>query len=241
MDRDQRTDRVIELDGDDGGCPSCHFFLFRLVSWELQEKKRKKGHLFVSGCPIPLISTTRPSLSLTILHVRNKSARLTLHILAQHSSVHIQHHLHLNIFTRPHLLPSTIPRPSLCFSTRSNTALALLCISSDTVATLSDRYQPRSTLRPTNRTSLSSHTNVSSMAEVERSAASGPAPVGAVSEPFDLIRLSISERVYVKLRGDRELRGTLHVSQPPSFPALVRCLAFRVRGASEYSVRRYRC
>ncbi|EPQ28260.1 uncharacterized protein PFL1_04087 [Pseudozyma flocculosa PF-1] len=31
-----------------------------------------------------------------------------------------------------------------------------------------------------------------------------------VNEPFDLIRLSLSERVYVKLRGDRELRGTLH-------------------------------
>lgn len=54
------------------------------------------------------------------------------------------------------------------------------------------------------------------MAEVEQTssaaAASGPAPVGSVTEPFDLIRLSISERVYVKLRGDRELRGTLHVS-----------------------------
>lgn len=31
-----------------------------------------------------------------------------------------------------------------------------------------------------------------------------------VHEPFDLMRLSISERVYVKLRGDREVRGTLH-------------------------------
>ncbi|KDN43903.1 Sm-like ribonucleo protein [Tilletiaria anomala UBC 951] len=31
-----------------------------------------------------------------------------------------------------------------------------------------------------------------------------------VNEPFDLIRLSLSERVYVKLRGDREVRGTLH-------------------------------
>lgn len=31
-----------------------------------------------------------------------------------------------------------------------------------------------------------------------------------VTEPFDLIRLSISERVLVKLRGDRELRGVLH-------------------------------
>jgi hypothetical protein len=33
-----------------------------------------------------------------------------------------------------------------------------------------------------------------------------------VKEPLDLIRLSLDERVYVKLRGDRELRGRLHVS-----------------------------
>lgn len=33
-----------------------------------------------------------------------------------------------------------------------------------------------------------------------------------VQEPFDLIRLSLSERVFVKLRGDRELTGVLHVS-----------------------------
>ncbi|KAI5475010.1 hypothetical protein MNV49_002102 [Pseudohyphozyma bogoriensis] len=32
----------------------------------------------------------------------------------------------------------------------------------------------------------------------------------SVSEPFDLIRVSLSERVFVKLRGDRELRGVLH-------------------------------
>ncbi|EMD40884.1 hypothetical protein CERSUDRAFT_131254 [Gelatoporia subvermispora B] len=36
------------------------------------------------------------------------------------------------------------------------------------------------------------------------SAASG------IQEPFDLIRLSLSERVFVKLRGDRELTGVLH-------------------------------
>jgi hypothetical protein len=36
---------------------------------------------------------------------------------------------------------------------------------------------------------------------------------GVVQEPFDLIRLSLSERVYVKLRGDRELTGVLHVSE----------------------------
>mmetsp|Transcript_26243 Transcript_26243/g.73652 ORF Transcript_26243/g.73652 Transcript_26243/m.73652 type:complete len:97 (-) Transcript_26243:179-469(-) len=31
-----------------------------------------------------------------------------------------------------------------------------------------------------------------------------------VREPLDLVRLSLDERVYVKLRGDRELRGKLH-------------------------------
>lgn len=32
-----------------------------------------------------------------------------------------------------------------------------------------------------------------------------------VEEPLDLIRLSLDERIYVKMRGDRELRGKLHV------------------------------
>jgi U6 snRNA-associated Sm-like protein LSm3 len=36
--------------------------------------------------------------------------------------------------------------------------------------------------------------------------------VGAVSEPLDLVRLSLDEIVFVKLRGDRELKGRLHVS-----------------------------
>jgi len=31
-----------------------------------------------------------------------------------------------------------------------------------------------------------------------------------MEEPLDLIRLSIDERIYVKCRGDRELRGKLH-------------------------------
>jgi len=31
-----------------------------------------------------------------------------------------------------------------------------------------------------------------------------------VEEPLDLIRLSLDERIYVKLKGDRELRGKLH-------------------------------
>ena len=36
-------------------------------------------------------------------------------------------------------------------------------------------------------------------------------PSGTIQEPFDLVRLSLSERVFVKLRGDRELTGILHV------------------------------
>lgn len=37
------------------------------------------------------------------------------------------------------------------------------------------------------------------------------ADIGArIHEPFDLIRLSLSEYVLVKLRGDREMRGILH-------------------------------
>lgn len=32
-----------------------------------------------------------------------------------------------------------------------------------------------------------------------------------VKEPLDLIRLSLDERIYVKCRGERQLRGKLHV------------------------------
>jgi hypothetical protein len=34
-----------------------------------------------------------------------------------------------------------------------------------------------------------------------------------VKEPLDLIKLSLDERIYVKCRGERELRGRLHVSR----------------------------
>ena len=43
--------------------------------------------------------------------------------------------------------------------------------------------------------------------------ATAPAPEAdavAVREPLDLVRLALDERVYVKLRGERELRGRLH-------------------------------
>ncbi len=40
----------------------------------------------------------------------------------------------------------------------------------------------------------------------------------AVSEPLDLVRLLLDEVVFVKLRGDRELKGRLHVSRFPHVP-----------------------
>lgn len=43
------------------------------------------------------------------------------------------------------------------------------------------------------------------MADTEDAGAS------SVSEPLDLVRLSLDEIVFVKLRGDRELKGRLHV------------------------------
>ncbi|KIO24482.1 hypothetical protein M407DRAFT_99897 [Tulasnella calospora MUT 4182] len=47
----------------------------------------------------------------------------------------------------------------------------------------------------------------------------------SVQEPLDLIRLSLSERVFVKLRGERELSGILHASHLlpiPAFSPLIR-------------------
>lgn len=42
------------------------------------------------------------------------------------------------------------------------------------------------------------------------------AGTSSVSEPLDLVRLSLDEIVFVKLRGDRELKGRLHVSLTPT-------------------------
>ena len=47
--------------------------------------------------------------------------------------------------------------------------------------------------------------------EDETAAAGAAAGAATVKEPLDLIRLSLDERLYVKLRGGRELRGRLHV------------------------------
>lgn len=39
----------------------------------------------------------------------------------------------------------------------------------------------------------------------------GDGDTAPVSEPLDLVRLSLDEIVFVRLRGDRELKGRLHV------------------------------
>ncbi|EYU17441.1 hypothetical protein MIMGU_mgv1a015297mg [Erythranthe guttata] len=46
--------------------------------------------------------------------------------------------------------------------------------------------------------------------EAKKKVIMGSEEESAVKEPLDLIRLSLDERIYVKLRHDRELRGKLH-------------------------------
>ena len=48
----------------------------------------------------------------------------------------------------------------------------------------------------------------------------GDTETAAVNEPLDLVRLSLDEVVFVKLRGDRELKGRLHVSRGFYYPSL---------------------
>lgn len=48
----------------------------------------------------------------------------------------------------------------------------------------------------------------------------------SVSEPLDLIRLSLDERIYVKLRGERELRGKLHVRFAHSAASACLCICW---------------
>ena len=50
-----------------------------------------------------------------------------------------------------------------------------------------------------------------------------------VTEPIDLVRLSLDERIHVKLRGDRDLRGKLHVSGRPCLPLPPPAAAFYSR------------
>merc|ERR1712205_269237 len=62
---------------------------------------------------------------------------------------------------------------------------------------------------------LQKHKHSMSGAQVgDASASAGAGSAGdvdaTVKEPLDLIRLSLDERVFVKLRGERELRGKLH-------------------------------
>lgn len=51
-----------------------------------------------------------------------------------------------------------------------------------------------------------------------------------IDEPLDLVRLSLDEIVFVKLRGDRELKGRLHVrmsNEARLRPILTCCIGLR--------------
>ena len=48
------------------------------------------------------------------------------------------------------------------------------------------------------------------MADQQNQTAQQPGDDQTVKEPLDLVRLSLDETVFVKLKGDRELRGKLH-------------------------------
>lgn len=56
----------------------------------------------------------------------------------------------------------------------------------------------------------------------------GDGDAAPASEPMDLVRLSLDEIVFVKLRGDRELKGRLHVCYPLSRLAHNSSLQFTV-------------
>ena len=51
-----------------------------------------------------------------------------------------------------------------------------------------------------------------------------------MDEPLDLLRLSLDERIYVKMRGDRDLRGKLHVGVPPKHRTLQTFRSQVIRG-----------
>jgi len=70
------------------------------------------------------------------------------------------------------------------------------------------RLPPRSYTPPATASSPCLSRSPDIMADFGGEAASG------VSEPFDLVRLSLDERIFVRLRGDRELKGRLHVCPP---------------------------
>lgn len=63
----------------------------------------------------------------------------------------------------------------------------------------------------------------------------------AVKEPLDLIRLSLDERIYVKLRHDRELRGKLHVCLLRYFLSPWFTFLWSVSRFAEYYTRSWPC
>lgn len=50
-----------------------------------------------------------------------------------------------------------------------------------------------------------------------------------VEEPLDLIRLSLDERIYVKMRNERELRGRLNVSVDIHIASISRTGTYKIQ------------
>lgn len=73
------------------------------------------------------------------------------------------------------------------------------------------------------------HVSANKMAEED------PVQQVAVEEPLDLIRLSLDERVYVKLRNYRELRGRLHVRKSLYSMRVVRMLCAHDGAESKFT------
>lgn len=48
-----------------------------------------------------------------------------------------------------------------------------------------------------------------------------PQMAKGIEEPLDLIRLAIDEAIYIKMKGERELRGKLHVRQSGCFKLFI--------------------
>jgi hypothetical protein len=89
------------------------------------------------------------------------------------------------------------------------------------VSTITFRYLYNLTvyLRPTRITGKGAMATASMMGSMPSAAASASQ---TVEEPLDLVRLSLDERIYVKLRGGRELRGQLYVRlYPHPYDALI--------------------
>jgi len=80
-------------------------------------------------------------------------------------------------------------------------------------------HGPLSNLKPTSNTNIIGQHNIQSdFSKLHHKSSTMASPEEdtntSIAEPLDLVRLLLDEVVFVKLRGDRELKGRLHVRPP---------------------------